>query len=94
MIVGRDEAENKTLLSFDDGRLTYLEVPDCGSPVTVLQGRPSKKALLAAARLTARYSDAKGEKVPVSYRRGAISGELTVEKMPQEAISSLRISKT
>jgi len=93
IIVGRDEAENKTLLSFDDGKLTYLEVPNCGSPMTVLQGRPSKKALLAAARLTARYSDAKGEQVPVSYRRGAVSGALTVEKMPQEEISTLRISK-
>ena len=94
IIVGRDEDENKTLLDFDDGRLTYLEVPDCGSPVTVLQGRPMKKALIAAARLTARYSDAKGEKALVNYRRGAVSGKLAVERMLPEEISTLRISET
>lgn len=94
IIVGRNEAENKTLLSFDDGKLTYLEVPNCGSPVTVLQGRPTKKTLIIAAKLTARYSDAEGDKVLVNHRRGPASGTLSVKKMSQEETSALRISKT
>ncbi len=93
IIVGRDEAENKTLQSFDDGKQTYLEVQNCGSPVTVLQGRLNKKALMIAGKLTARYSDSKTKEISVSYRHGNICGTVNVEKISQDEISSLRISK-
>jgi tRNA-specific 2-thiouridylase len=94
IIVGRDESENKILLSLDDGRSAYLEVPNYSSPITVLQGKLRKKALLAAAGLTARYSDAKLEKILVSHRRGTVTGTLIVEKMSQEQVSALRIPNT
>lgn len=94
IIVGRNETENTTLLNLDNGKLTYLEVPNCGSPVTILQGRVSRKALLVAARLTARYSDSEGNKVLVNYRRGTVSGKISVEKTSLEELSPLHISKS
>jgi len=94
MIIGRNEEENRVLLSLDDQRQTYLEVQDCGSPVTVLQGRLSKKALAVAAGLTARYSDSKSEETLVSYRQGTVSGTIKVRRMPEDEVSSLRISST
>lgn len=94
IIVGRNEEENRVLLSLDDRRQMYLEVQDCGSPVTVLQGRPSKKALAVAARLTARYSDSKSEETLVSYRQGTVTGAIKVRKMPEDEVSSLRVSST
>jgi hypothetical protein len=94
MIIGRNEEENKVLLSLYDRRRTYLEVQDCGSPVTVLQGHLSKKALDVAARLTARYSDSKSEETLVSYRQGDVSGTIKVRRMPEDEVSSLRISST
>jgi len=93
IIVGRDESENKVLSGLDKGKFTYLEVPDCGSPLTLLQGRFTKKALVVAARLTARYSDTREERTIVHYRRGSTSGRLEVDKMTDEETSSLRISR-
>jgi tRNA U34 2-thiouridine synthase MnmA/TrmU len=94
MIIGRNEEENRVLLNLNDRRQTYLEVQDCGSPVTVLQGRLSKKALAVAARLTARYSDSKSEETLVSYRQGTVSGNIKVRKMSEDEVSALRISST
>jgi len=94
IVVGRDESENMVLSGLDEGKFTYLEVPDCGSPLTLLQGRLTKKALVAAARLTARYSDTREERATVHYRRGSASGKLDVDKMTDEEASSLRISRT
>ena len=92
IIVGRNESENKVLQSLDDCRQIYLEVQDYGSPVTVLQGRPSKKALDTAARLTARYSDSPSEEVQVSYRKGTVCGSIKVSKMSQDEVAYLRVS--
>ncbi len=45
-----------------------FEVPDCGSPITILEGPKEKEAIELAARLTARYSDADTPQVLVEYR--------------------------
>jgi hypothetical protein len=52
----------------------------------------SREALLVAAGLTARYSDIEGNKVLVNYRRGAVSGKISVEKTLFEELSPLHIS--
>ncbi len=54
----------------------------------------SRKALLVAARLTARYSDIEGNKVLVNYRRGTVSGKISVEKTSLEELSPLHVSKS
>jgi hypothetical protein len=67
IIVGRNEAENKALLELKNPDDYVFEVPDCGSPITVLEGTKDKEAIELAARLTARYSDADTDEVLVAY---------------------------
>lgn len=60
IIVGRNEEENERLTALrGDGWL--FEVPDIGSPVTLLEGPKTEEAVETAAALTVRYSDAEGE---------------------------------
>jgi len=70
IIVGRNEAENKLLLDLKNPEDYVFEVPGYGSPITILEGAKSKEAIELAAKLTARYSDAREEKevlVEVKY---------------------------
>ncbi|MEM3608640.1 MAG: hypothetical protein QW238_07235, partial [Candidatus Bathyarchaeia archaeon] len=81
IIVGRNEAENKLLL-YLKGKGDYVfEVPDYGSPITILQGGKTREAIKAAASLTARYSDASGDMITVKYGRGRPSRRITVTPM-------------
>ena len=67
IIVGRNEAENNALLELKSPDDYVFEVPDCGSPITVLEGTKDKEAIELAAKLTARYSDADTDEVLVEY---------------------------
>ena len=91
VVVGRDEDENGTLLSLDNGHMTYLEAPNVNGPVTVLQGKPKKSAILTAARLTARYCDGT-DTLLVRYRRGNRTGSVTAERMPEAEVQAHRIT--
>lgn len=91
VVVGRDEAENKTLLSLDNGHMTYLEALGINGPVTVLQGRPKKSVVIMAARLTARYCDGT-DTVLVGYRRGKRTGNVRAERMPDAEVQAYRIA--
>ncbi len=69
IIVGRNEAENTLLLDLKNTEDYVFEVPDYGSPITILEGEKSKEAIEVAAKLTARYSDAGAkEEVLVEYK--------------------------
>jgi len=92
IIVGRNEIENKLLLSLKAPDDYYFEVPDCGSPTTILQGRKSSEAIRIAASLTARYSDAKGENVQVAYGTGRSKKTLTVTPLLNEYVDKLRVA--
>ena len=63
VIVGRSEAENETLRLKKARNDYYFEVPDVGSPTSVLQGSKTKRAITIAAALTAFYSDAKNKQM-------------------------------
>lgn len=68
IIVGRNEEENERLLKMKKPSDYYFEVPNVGSPITLLQGKKTKEAIEIAAKLTAHYSDAKNnDKVTVRY---------------------------
>ena len=67
IIVGRNENENKVLLSLKQKTDYVFEVPDCGSPITLLQGDKNRNAIETAASLTARYSDSRGKSITVKY---------------------------
>lgn len=67
IIVGRNEYENDALLRLKKKTDYAFEVKGIGSPITLLQGKKTKKAIKAAAELTARYSDAEDGEVKVNY---------------------------
>jgi len=91
IIVGRNEAENK-LLTATKARNDYnFEVPDVGSPITILQGAKTKNAIRVAAALTGFYSDAKSGKVTVKFGRESLDKSITVSVPARVEVESLRI---
>jgi tRNA U34 2-thiouridine synthase MnmA/TrmU len=91
IIVGRDETENRKLRSMQ-ARTDYIfEVPDCGSPITLLQGPKTKPAIRKAAGLTLRYSDKKGNSASVRFGKSRMDEEITVLALKSDEIESLRI---
>lgn len=68
IVVGRDRDDNAALRGLMQPEDCVLEVPHCGSPVTLVRGPKERQALETAARLTARYSDARDEIIQVECR--------------------------
>ena len=66
-IVGRREEDNRCLLRLAGKGDYVLYVPGYGSPITILQGPKTRKAVAFAASLTAAYSDHPGTEVVVKY---------------------------
>lgn len=91
IIVGRNEKENKALLKLKKKSDVVLEVKDDVGPTTILNGKPSKEAIKLAASLTARYSDAKENKVVVKYGMNKLNKIIGVKKIKDEQINKLRI---
>ncbi len=91
VIVGRNETENKALLQMKSRTDYGFEVPDCGSPITILQGPKTKKAIEKAAGLTAYYSDKKENKVLVNFGMINLNKALTVSIPIREEVERLRI---
>lgn len=90
IVVGRNEAENK-LLERMRGKDDYLfEVPDCGSPITLLQGPKTSRTIKLAAALTLRYSDRKGEAL-VRFGREELTESILVLPSNTLEIEKLRI---
>ncbi len=91
IIVGRNEAENMLLLDLKNTEDYVFEVPDYGSPITILEGEKSKEAIEVAAKLTARYSDA-----AVSAEGKAVLVEVKYEdkeqKEAQVKVTSIAVS--
>jgi tRNA U34 2-thiouridine synthase MnmA/TrmU len=91
IIVGRNEAENKILTAKRARNDYYFEVPDIGSPITILQGAKTKNAIRAAAALTAFYSDAKSGKVTVNFGRESLDKSIIVSIPARAEVEKLRI---
>ena len=91
IIVGRDYQENQKLLFSKKITDYYFEVPDCGSPITILQGRKTKKSVEAAAGLTAYYSDNTDPTMIVNYGRQKLDKTICVTKPIYSEIKRLRI---
>ncbi len=67
IIVGRNEKENQMLIKMKNNDDYIFEVPDCGSPDTILQGKKDQDSIKFASKVTALYSDCKEKKVCVKY---------------------------
>ena len=91
IIVGRNELENGVLLRTKQKADYYFEVPNCGSPTTILQGSKTKRAIEKAAGLTAFYSDKKNAEVQVSFGRNSLDKKTTTTLPTLAEIDSLRI---
>lgn len=92
IIVGKNEAENETLLRLNNKTDYVFEVPNFGSPITVLQGNETKEAINFAAKLTATYSDAKDEnEVLVKYGRTSLSKEIIVAPLNKQELDKFRV---
>lgn len=88
IIVGRNEKDNNQLLKFKKKTDIILEVPDFGSPITILQG----KELEFAAKLTARYSDSENNKILVKYGKQKPIKSLFVSPATQKQVDTYMIT--
>jgi tRNA U34 2-thiouridine synthase MnmA/TrmU len=91
IIIGRNEIENRMLLRLKNKTDYVFEVPNCGSPVAILQGKKDLKAIEITARLTALYSDAKNEKVIVKYGKSLPFRKIVVIPFHREEVDKFRI---
>jgi hypothetical protein len=70
----------------------YFEVPNCGSPTTILQGAKTKAAIEKAAALTAYYSDEKDAEVLVRFGKNSLVRTMKVSRPSKEEVEKLRIT--
>ncbi len=92
IVVGRNESENKALLKMKSPSDYYFEVPNCGSPTTILQGAKTKAAIEKAAALTAYYSDEKDAQVLVRFGKNSLDRTMKVSRPSKEEVEKLRIT--
>jgi tRNA U34 2-thiouridine synthase MnmA/TrmU len=92
IIVGRNEDENKKLLKIKNKTDYYFEVPDVGSPITIIQGPKTKEGIKKAASLTASYSDSKKRKVLIYYGKDKLNKTIKISPMAKKTIKKLRIT--
>jgi tRNA-specific 2-thiouridylase len=92
IIVGRNESENKTLIGTKQANDYSFEVPDCGSPTSILQGPKTRAAIEKTAGLTAFYSDKKTSEVLVNYGRSNMDRKIMAPVPTSAEVAKLRIS--
>ncbi|MBI5408325.1 MAG: hypothetical protein HZA14_03060 [Nitrospirae bacterium] len=94
IVIGRREEENDVIKSLAASEDYLLKVEGVGSPLTVLRGKVTEEALLVAASLCARYSDAKNlPEVTVSVAANGNRQYLKVRPADHELIELYRIEK-
>ena len=90
IIVGRNNNENKELIKLKNSSDYVFEVPNTGSPLTILQGPKTKESIDLAVRLTAHYSDSKEDRPLVKYGR-KLTKKMIAKNIKNEEINKLRI---
>ena len=90
IVVGRNEIENRVVLATRQPTDYVFEAPDCGSPVTVLQGTKSRAAVTTAAALTVRYADCTG-RTRVKYGTARPVRGIEAEPLDPAEVDRLRL---
>jgi tRNA U34 2-thiouridine synthase MnmA/TrmU len=91
-VVGRDEKENLQIRAYAEERDVLLDVVGHGSPLVTIGADADTEALVQAASLCARYSDAKHlPMVSVAVLRNAERFQFEVPPAGRETVESLRI---
>lgn len=91
IIVGRNQTENESLTARKNPNDYYFEVPDCGSPTTLLQGPKTKSAIKKTAALTAHYSDKRENRTKVNFGKNTLNRSIIVSTLNQKEVDQLRI---
>lgn len=91
IIVGRNERENKELLSLKNPKDIWFEATGCGSPITLLQGPEKDEAIELAASITARYSDYQHIPVVIAVHKEETQTNITINPVTDEFLNTLRI---
>lgn len=91
IIVGRTEAENGLLLRTKQKTDYCFEVPDCGSPITILQGPKTKESIEKAAALTVFHSDKKRGVIQVNFGKDKLNRKIIISASLQTEVDMLRI---
>lgn len=78
IIVGRDEYDNNIIKSLKLKSDFIFEVPNIGSPITLLKGKKTNKSIIKSAELTAAYSDVTDNKVEVNYGSGLLNKKIII----------------
>ena len=91
IIVGRNETENGILFRNKHKTDYYFEVPNCGSPTTILKGPKTKQAIEKAASLTAFHSDKKENEVTVTFGQNKLDKTITIASLNPSDVNALRI---
>ncbi|MBN2096894.1 MAG: hypothetical protein JW714_00285, partial [Candidatus Omnitrophica bacterium] len=95
IIVGRNEAENKRLMGLAGRKDTFLKLRDFTGPITVARNNGAQANLLTiAARLTARYSNAKDQdQVWVDYwsKDAQEKKSILVQPADEQLVGQMRI---
>jgi len=95
LIVGRNEADNRTLANLALDSDILLEAEGGGSPLSILRGEKNQENIKKSAAITKRYSKArKNSHTPVLVRKGSSpeSSRITPEPLSLDEIESLRIA--
>ncbi len=91
IIVGRDQTENRFLNLLREGDALF-EAEETVGPITLVEGKLSEEIIELAARITARYSDAKAqEKVKVRYEINGDKDYIEVKPIEDELLNQYRI---
>jgi tRNA U34 2-thiouridine synthase MnmA/TrmU len=92
IIVGRNEEENRVLLSIAENKGTpFMSVIEYVGPVTLIIGLAEEEEIDKSASITVRYSDAPGNApVEVKYRNGKIT-TLVAKAIDDEQLEKWRI---
>ena len=91
IIVGRKELENELLKTLKASSDYVFEVPNIGSPNTILTGKKTPDSIKIASALTARYSDTKEKEVLVRYGKEKLTREIIVKIPSEKTINDLMI---
>jgi len=91
IIVGRNEAENSILSRLKMPNDYMFEAQDTGSPISLLQGPKTMKAIEKTAELTAYYSDKKQGEAVVRFGKEKLHKAIKVLIPSQEDVQKLSV---
>lgn len=91
IIAGRDEADNRVLEQYQEGRWVF-HPPDFKGPLVLAEGICDERDRVLAARITARYCKHKEEnQIDIQYKMGNEQGILSVQPFEDRDIEGWRV---